>query len=92
MALLTVLAKPLFIIFVLVGCGWFTVSGVGSSVRSAVSTRIVVLLALKGLLNRRDGCAALLNDFRTIDPGTLSTFAVSEPKPVPNHARAGKAR
>ena len=89
-SLLAVLANPLFIIFVLVGCGWFTVSGVGSSVRSAVSTRIVVLLALKGLLNRRDGCAALLNDFRTIDPGTLSTLRYLSPSQCQTMRARGK--
>ena len=77
-SLLAVLAEPtVFVVTVLIG--WFTVSGIPSSIKSTMAARITVLLALKGVMNRRNGCAVLLNDFRKINMGSLSTLRYLNP-------------
>lgn len=65
-SLLAVLANPAFFIFTIFA-GWFVISGAKSSVKSTVASRIIVLISLKGVMNRRDGLAVLLNDFRKTD-------------------------
>ena len=73
-SLLAVLAAPASLGVAAVA-GWFALSGVSSSVRIAVASRITVLLAIKGLADRKNGFTALVNDFRGIDllaPSVLS--------------------
>lgn len=80
-SLLAVLANPAFVILALGLGGWYTVANVGSAARSGIATRIVVLLALKGLASRRNGVAIVLNDFRSIDANSASAWKhLSEPE------------
>ena len=77
-SLLAVLANPIFFVFAVL-IGWFTVSGIPSSIKSTMAARITILLALKGVMNRRNGCAVLLDDFRKINMGSLSTLRYLSP-------------
>ena len=65
-SLLAVLTAPAFLVAT-VAAGWFTVSGIESSVKLALAARITVLLALKGVMNRENGFINLLDDFRRTD-------------------------
>ena len=77
-SLLAVLADPIFFVFAVL-IGWFTVSGIPSSIKSTMAARITIILALKGVMNRRNGCAVLLDDFRRINMGSLSTLRYLSP-------------
>ncbi len=77
--LLSVLANPASLAIVAVA-GWFALSGVSSSVKLAVATRITVLLALKGIVNRENGFTTILNDFRGIDLLAPSALSHLSPK------------
>ncbi len=65
-SLLAILAAPASFVLTVVG-GWFVVSRVTSSVKFALATRITILLALKGVMNRENGFISLLDDFRRTD-------------------------